>query len=91
MAVPFHKHDTNGGLLCWSHGASPRVVDTFVNFNQDGPLLNIIFFFWILVLIYQTARCHGRLGMRSVPLGSHMSFIFMVICQTSLFPWTSHV
>jgi len=44
LAMPFHKHDTNGGLLCWSHGASPRVVDTFVNFDQDRPFLNIVFF-----------------------------------------------
>jgi hypothetical protein len=25
----FHKHDTNGGSLCWLYGASPRDEDAF--------------------------------------------------------------
>jgi len=63
-----HKHDTNGGLLCWSHGASSGVLDTFVNFDQDRPLLNIVLFsgFW-----YSPTRLHGAMAPDIVVWGLH--------------------
>jgi len=59
MAMSFHKHYTNGGSWCCSHGTSPRVVDTFVIFEHDRPLLNITLFsvFW-----YLPTRLHGAMA-----------------------------
>lgn len=66
------------------YSAGRMGVDTFVNFDHERPLLNIILFSGFWYLTYQTARCHGyrHRRMRSVPLRSHMLFVFMGICQT---------
>jgi len=68
-------------LVAWSFVWSPRHICELRS-RQTVAKYRIVF--WILVVTYQTARCHGprHRGMRCAPLRSHMFSIFMGICQT---------